>query len=118
MQKKIMVVDDDFVTRYILRDILETGGHQVVAEASSAEEAVGKYREMRPDLVIMDIVLPQKNGLAAATELLSVDSSAKVIVISVLDNALLARAAQKLGAVDFLQKPFPPEKLLEIIQNQ
>ena len=117
MVKKVMIVDDDFVTRYILRDILETGGHRVVAEASSGEEAVTKYREFVPDLVIMDIVLPNKNGLTAATEILSMDSHAKIIVISVLDNKLLVKASQKMGAVDFIHKPFTPAKLLEVIQQ-
>jgi two-component system chemotaxis response regulator CheY len=118
MVKKVMIVDDDFVTRYILRDVLETGGHQVVAEASSGEEAVTKYRELLPDIVIMDIVLPNKNGLTAATEIMSINRHAKIIVISVLDNNLLVKAAHKLGAVDFIHKPFTPAKLLEVIQNQ
>ena len=117
MVKKIMIVDDDFVTRYILRDVLETGGHRVVAEASSGEEAVTKYRELTPDIVIMDIVLPNKNGLTAANEILAINSHAKIIVISVLDNTLLVKAAQKMGALDFIHKPFTPEKLLEVIQN-
>ena len=117
MVKKVMIVDDDFVTRYILRDVLETGGHRVVAEASSGEEAVTKYKELMPDIVIMDIVLPNKNGLTAAGEILSLNSHAKIIVISVLDNKLLVKAAQKMGAIDFIHKPFTPVKLLEVIQN-
>ena len=117
MIRKIMIVDDDFVTRYILRDILETAGHRVVAEASSAEEAVPKYKELMPDIVIMDIVLPHKNGLAATNEILSINSHAKIIVISVLDNELLAVAAQKLGAIDFIHKPITPVMLLDIIQK-
>jgi two-component system chemotaxis response regulator CheY len=118
MGKNIMIVDDDFVTRYIVRDVLETGGYRVVAEASSAEEAVTKYKELQPEIVIMDIVLPHKNGLAAAMEILSFNSNAKIIVISVLDNKLLVKAAHKLGAVDFIHKPFTPVQLLEVIQNQ
>lgn len=118
MIKQVMIVDDDFVTRYILRDILETAKYRVVAEASSAEEAVTKYKEYLPDIVIMDIVLPHKNGLAAVQEILSLNDHAKIIVISVLDNTLLAEAARKLGAVDFIHKPVTPERLLQVMQNQ
>ena len=118
MLKKVMIVDDDFVTRYIVRDVLETGGYRVVADASSAEEGISKYKELMPEIVIMDIVLPNKNGLAAASEILALNSRAQIIVISVLDNKLLVKAAHKLGAVAFIHKPFTPGKLLEVMQNQ
>jgi two-component system chemotaxis response regulator CheY len=117
MVKSVMIVDDDFVTRYIVRDVLETAGYRVVAEASSGEEAITKYIQVVPDIVIMDIILPNINGLVASKEILSANSSAKIIMISVLDNTLLNKAAIKLGVLDFLHKPFTPEQILEVIQN-
>jgi two-component system chemotaxis response regulator CheY len=119
MVKKILIVDDSLVTRFVLRDILETGGHKVVAEACSGEEAIAKYKELMPDvdLVIMDIVLPNKNGIEAADEILSMDSKAKIVVISVLDDMPLIQAALAIGAVDFMHKPFTPSKLLKIVQE-
>ncbi|KAF0215182.1 MAG: two-component system chemotaxis family response regulator [Geobacteraceae bacterium] len=117
MGKRILIVDDSLVARLILRDILESGGHKVIAEASSGEEAVTKYNELMPDLVIMDIVLPNKNGIDAADEILSMDRRAKIIIISVLDDIPLIQAAFTIGAIDFIHKPFHPAKVLEVVQN-
>ena len=71
MIKKIMIIDDDLVTRCMLRDILETGGHKVIAEARTGEEALEIYGSLLLDFIIIDIVLPGKNGLAVANDLLS-----------------------------------------------
>ncbi len=119
MVKRVMIVDDSLVTRFVLRDILETGGHRVLAEACSGEEAVAKYQELMPDIdiVIMDIVLPNKNGIDAADEILVMDSSAKIIIISVLDDVPLIQAALAIGAIDFIHKPFTPAKLLKVVQD-
>lgn len=117
MGKRVMIVDDSLVTRTMLRDMLEAGGHEVVAEAVSGEEAVTKYKNLKPDAVIMDIVLHNKNGIAAADEILSMDRKAKIIIISVLDDIPLIQAAFKIGAIDFIHKPFKQEKVLEAIQT-
>lgn len=117
MVKRVMIVDDDFVTRYIVRDVLEASGYTIVADASSGEEAIAKYNQVVPDIVIMDLILPNINGLVAAKEILSANSGAKIIMISVLDNTLLNEAAIKLGVLDFIHKPFTAEKILEVIQN-
>lgn len=117
MGKRIMIVDDSLVARIMLRDILVTGGHKVVAEALTGEEAVTKYRELLPDLVIMDLVLPNKNGIDAADEILSMDRGAKIVIISVLDDIPLIQAAFAIGAVDFIHKPYDPSNLLGIVHN-
>ncbi len=117
MGKRILIVDDSLVTRFMLRDMLETGGHTVVADASSGEEAVAVYKELQPDVVIMDIVLPNKNGIDAAGEILSLDRGAKIIIISVLDHIPLIQASFTIGAIDFIRKPVKAAKLLETIQD-
>jgi two-component system chemotaxis response regulator CheY len=117
MGKMVMIVDDSLLARSMLRDILEGGGHKVVAEAISGEEAIAQYKNLMPDVVIMDIVLPNKNGIAAADEILSMDRKAQIIIISVLDDIPLIQAAFQIGAVDFIHKPFKPEKILEAIQG-
>ena len=117
MIKKIMIVDDDLVTRCVLRDILETGGHKVIAEVRTGEEALEIYGSLLLDFIIIDIVLPGKNGLAVANDLLSIDRHAKIILISVLDDINLIKAGFTLGVVDFIHKPFTADKVLLAIQN-
>lgn len=117
MVKRIMIVDDDLATRTMLRDILESGGHKVVAEASSGADVVAIYRESMPDLVIMDIVLPDKNGIEATSLIRSLDKSARVIILSALGDLPIIKAAFAVGAADFIHKPFTPSKMLESIRQ-
>jgi len=117
MCKRIMVVDDDPFMRKMLRELLETEGHEVVAEAASGDEAVTAYREFQPDIVIMDIVLPNKNGIEVTGLILSLDKSARIIIISALKDIPLIRAAFASGAIDYIHKPFTPAKMLEAVRK-
>ncbi len=117
MQKKIMIVDDDQLTRSMLRDLLEKDGYQVVAEVAAGDEVADCYRQSLPDLVIMDIVLPYKNGIEATRLLRSIDSNARIIMISALSDIPLIKAAFASGAMDFIQKPFTPAKMLKAVQQ-
>ena len=112
-----MIVDDDTATRVMLRDILENGDHEIVAEAASGDEALRIYLEARPDLVIMDLVLPVTNGIEATGLIRAADGKARIIVISALGDIPLIKAAFASGAADFIQKPFTPEKLLEAVRQ-
>ena len=117
MPKRILIVDDDLATRTMLRDMLETGGHEVVAEASTGEEVVDRYRESLPDLVIMDIVLPRKNGIEVTGLLKAIDRGARIIIISALADIPLIKAAFASGAIDFIHKPFTAAKMLEAVRQ-
>ncbi len=117
MCKRIMIVDDDPAVRGMLRDILESGGHEVVAEAASGDEALSGYKELLPDIVIMDIVIPSKNGLEVTGLILSLDSGARIIILSALADIPLIKAAFASGAKDYIHKPFTPAKMLEAIQQ-
>ncbi len=115
MQKRIMIVDDDLATRIMLRDMLEKEGHEIVAEVASGDKVLENYQEAQPDLVIMDIVLPVKNGIEATALLRAMDRKARIIIISALGDIPLIKAAFASGAADFIQKPFTPEKIREAV---
>jgi two-component system, chemotaxis family, chemotaxis protein CheY len=102
----VLIVDDSELMRKILGSILEIIGYKVVAEAKNGFEAVAKYSEFNPDLVLMDVFMPDKDGLEATAEILSINSHAKIILCSTLDEKALAAAAIKLGAIDVIFKPY------------
>ncbi len=111
MAKRVLIVDDSMLMRKMLGDILKADGWQVVGEASSGQEAVAKYAEFRPDLVTLDIVMPDTDGIYALQNILRLDSQAKVVVISALNQTKLVSEAIRKGALDFIVKPFLPEQL-------
>ncbi len=117
MSKRIMIVDDDHSTRTMLREILEKSGHEVVAEAASGDEVMDKYREAAPDLIVMDIVLPFTNGIEATRLIRAVDKNARVIIVSALGDIPLIKAAFASGAMDFIQKPFTPTKIMDAVRQ-
>ncbi|MFZ3209626.1 MAG: response regulator [Geobacteraceae bacterium] len=117
MGLKVMVVDDALFIRNMLRDILEEAGCEIITEAVDGMEAVAKYREFRPDITIMDIIMPVKNGIEALNEIIAFDSSARVVMCSAVGQQPLVRAAQAAGALDFIIKPFNPERVKEAIMR-
>jgi two-component system chemotaxis response regulator CheY len=111
-------VDDSDYVKDVLKMVLTDAGHNVVGEAASAEEAVAKYKLLQPDIVLLDIVLKQtdnETGVDALKEILSADPSAKIFVVSALNQRALINKILKLGAKGFVAKPFEPEKLLETV---
>ncbi len=117
MPKKILIVDDAQLTRKTLRNILETDGYLVVGEAINGKDAVKKYKELRPDLVFMDIVMPELDGIEAVKQIMELDSSAMVIMCSSLAQQNKVVDAVKAGARDFIVKPFTSERVLESIKK-
>ncbi len=118
--KKIMVVDDAVFMRNMLAKILVAEGYEVCAEASCAMEAVEKYKQFKPDLVTMDIVMPmmeELDGIGAVREIVKFDSEAKIIICSVMGQQSLVVDAIRAGAKDFLTKPVQPARLLETVRN-
>ncbi|HAJ57530.1 MAG TPA: two-component system response regulator [Candidatus Omnitrophica bacterium] len=117
MAKRILVVDDAPITRLMLKDILVANGYDVVAEASDGVEAVEKFRQLRPDLMTMDIIMPNKDGLAALEEVLAIDKDAKVVMVTAIDQRDSLMKAIHLGATDYIVKPFEEERVVAAIIN-
>jgi len=114
---RILIVDDELFFRQVLREILEKIGFTVVAEATDGNDAVRKFREHRPHLTIMDIYMPDKNGIDATREMITIDSNAKVLVCSASDYDCDTRAALDAGAKASLLKPFVPKEVFEGIKK-
>ena len=117
MSKTIMIVDDAIFMRSFLRDILGKAGYNVVAEAANGLEAVALYEKFKPNLVTMDITMPEKSGLDALKEILLSDPTAQVIMCSAMDQHSMVLDALKTGAKDFVVKPFKPERMLESVSQ-
>ena len=114
-QKTVEIVDDAVFMRNILKRIFEENNYKIVAEAETADEGVQAYKEFRPSLITMDIMMPNKSGLSAIKEIIAFDKDAKILVVSSLGQELLIMDAIELGACDFIVKPFKKEKLLSVV---
>ncbi len=120
MAVKVLIVDDAMFMRNMIAEIFngkkyKDEDYQVVAEAENGIEAVEKYKEHNPDIVTMDIVMPEMTWIEALKEIMSMDSRANVIMCSALGQDSLVMEALDAGAKDFIVKPFQPEKVLDVV---
>lgn len=113
--KKIMIVDDAMVIRATLKMMLEKNGFEVVGEASDGKVAVQKYPELKPDIVTMDITMPNMDGIAALKEIKKLDPSAKVVIVSAMGQDNMVREAIVAGAKSFIIKPFNEEFVVKTL---
>lgn len=116
MSKTVLVVDDAAFMRMMIRDILAKEGY-VIHEAVNGRDAVEKYAEIHPDLVTMDITMPEMSGLDALREIRGTDPSARVLIVSAMGQQRMIVEALESGAMDFLVKPFQPTKVLETVKK-
>ena len=112
---RVLVVDDAAFMRKMLSDALASGGHEVVGEADNGVEAVERFQELRPELTTLDITMPEKDGLAALAEIIAIDPAARVVMCSALGQEGKVLESIKLGAKDFVVKPFQAERVLEAV---
>jgi two-component system, chemotaxis family, chemotaxis protein CheY len=112
---RILVVDDAAFMRKMVKDALAKGGHEVVGEAGNGVEALARYNELKPDLVTLDITMPEKDGLAALADIMAADPSARVVMCSALGQESKVLEAIKLGAKDFVVKPFQPDRVIDAV---
>ncbi len=117
MAKKIMVVDDAPVIRMMLKDILIHHGYEIVAEAENGAEAVEKYKSLKPDLMTLDITMPEKDGIQALEEILAFDPQAKVVMVTAIDQRDSLMKAIRLGAVDYIVKPFEDDRVVSAVNK-
>ncbi|MBI9010764.1 MAG: response regulator [Clostridiales bacterium] len=110
--KRILIVDDAAFMRVVLKNILVKEGYEVIAEASNGVEAIEKFNEFKPDIVTMDITMPEMDGIVALKEILKIDSKAKVCMVSAMGQESIILESVKSGARDFIVKPFSPEDVL------
>ena len=117
MSKRVLIVDDAIFMRNIIKDIFSSGGFEVVGEAANGLEAVEKFRELKPDLTTMDLVMPFKNGIEATREIVKADPKAVVIMCSALGQEAMVMEAIEAGAVDFIVKPPRAEDVLAVVKK-
>lgn len=115
--KNILIVDDAAFMRMMLKDILIKSGYNVCGEAVNGADALTKYKELKPDLVTMDITMPEIDGIQALKNIKAEDPNAKVIMCSAMGQQAMVIDAIQGGAKDFIVKPFNKDRVLEAIQK-
>jgi len=117
MAKKVLIVDDAAFMRMLLKDIVTKAGYEVVGEASNGAEAVEKYKELKPDIVTMDITMPEMNGIEATKEIMKLDPNANIIMCSAMGQQMMVVEAIQAGAKDFIVKPFQQGRVVEALSK-
>lgn len=117
MASKILIVDDAAFMRMMIKDVITKNGYEVAGEAVDGMDAVDKYKELKPDLVLMDITMPEMDGLQALKRIKESDPDAKIIMCSAMGQQAMVIEAIQSGAKDFIVKPFQPERILEAVKK-
>ncbi len=117
MGKRILVADDAPIIRLMIKDIVEFNGYEVVGEANNGAEAVQMYGELKPDLVTMDIIMPELDGIGALEQILKEYPDAKVVMVTAIDQRDSLMKAIRLGATDYIVKPFENERVISAVKK-
>ena len=117
MANRILIVDDAAFMRMMIRDILTKNGFEVCGEASDGLQAIEKFKEVQPDLITMDITMPEMDGIHALKEIKKLDPNAKVIMCSAMGQQAMVIDAIQAGAKDFIVKPFQADRVIEAIKK-
>ena len=117
MAKNILICDDAAFMRMMIKDILTKNGYEIAGEAENGQKAVEKYNETKPDLVLMDITMPEMDGIQALKKIKEADANACVIMCSAMGQQAMVIEAIQSGAKDFIVKPFQAERVLEAVKK-
>ncbi len=117
MVKRVLIVDDALIMRMKIKEIAEQAGWEIAGQAASGTEAVERYREVKPDLVTMDIIMPEMDGVAALRAIRNQDPQAQVVMVSAVDQREKLMECIRLGAVDFVVKPFDTDRLRNFFEK-
>lgn len=114
---KVLIVDDAAFMRMMLKDILVKNGYEIAGEATNGIKAIEIYKLEKPDVVTMDITMPDMDGIQAVKEIKAIDPNAKIIMCSAMGQQAMVMDSIKSGARDFIVKPFQPERVLEAVKK-
>jgi two-component system chemotaxis response regulator CheY len=114
---RVLIVDDAAFMRKMVGDAVQQGGHEVIGEAANGQEAVERFQELSPEVMTLDITMPEKDGLQALREIIALDPGAKVIMCSALGQESMVLESIKIGAKDFVVKPFQTDRVLGAIEK-
>ncbi len=117
MSKKVLIVDDASFMRMMVKEILTKNGYEVAGEAENGQKAIEKYAELSPDLVIMDITMPEVDGIEAVKRIKASDPEAKIVMCSAMGQQAMVIEAIQAGAKDFIVKPFQADRVLEAVKK-
>lgn len=117
MAKNILICDDAVFMRMMIKDILTKNGYTIVGEAENGQKAVEKYNETKPDLVMMDITMPEMDGIQALKKIKATDPNAAIIMCSAMGQQAMVIESIQSGAKDFIVKPFQPDRVLEAVKK-
>ena len=117
MAKTLLVTDDALIIREIIKDAATGAGWEIAGEAANGQEAIDRYRELKPRAVTLDLVMPEFDGLYALRGIMALDPNANVVVVSALDQKNVLKQAFRLGAADFIVKPFDKRVLIETLEQ-
>jgi two-component system chemotaxis response regulator CheY len=114
---KVLVVDDAIFMRRMLADILKQGGYEVAGEAANGKESIEQYKKVKPDIVTMDIIMPEMGGIEAVKEIVDFDKKANILIVSAMGQQQLVVEAIQAGAKDFIVKPFEASRVLSAVDR-
>jgi len=117
MAKRVLIVDDALIMRMRIREIALDSGWEIAGEAANGEEGLARYRELRPDLTTLDIVMPRMDGVSALRQIRLDDPTARVVMVSAVDQREKLTECIRLGAVDFIVKPFDKARLRSFFEK-
>ncbi len=117
MGKRLLVVDDALIIREMIKDAAWSAGWEVVGEASNGQEAIQQYQETSPDVVTLDLIMPEYDGLHALGGIMKIDPAAHILVVSAIDQTDILKEALQRGAADFIVKPFEKPRLTSALEK-
>ncbi len=115
--KRVLIVDDASVVRLLIKKVLVKGGFEIVGEAVNGKDALAKYKELKPDIVTMDITMPEADGIQATKDIIAFDVNAKIVMLSGIDQKEMLWQAIKAGASSYIVKPFENDRILSTLNE-
>jgi two-component system, chemotaxis family, chemotaxis protein CheY len=117
MGRRLLVADDAMIIRQIIKDMATQAGWEIVGEAANGQEAIDRYRELHPDAITLDLVMPEHDGMHALHGIMDIDPEARVLIVSALEQRGVLKDAFKAGAADFVSKPFDRRSLQSTLEQ-